>query len=226
MAQDDIREVFACKYRDGNDMNDLMSARDFYLSQAEDAEIRTPAAFVWVPITGSYDFDFLWFNNYDDLNAYGAGIDKRAGSADLQAIMARFASVADCSVSVSARTMVYAGGEQPVTEPPAFINTYACNFINDAGMPEALEMEEKIKEVLTEHDARKFILYRSVPITSRPGSADVYYYGVSGSAAAWAASETEINASESGQALNQHVASMLECRSNFFHGYSVVTPSE
>jgi len=44
--QADVREVFVCNYLDGKDMDDVLSARDFYLKQAKKAGLETPMAYV------------------------------------------------------------------------------------------------------------------------------------------------------------------------------------
>ena len=226
LAQGNIRESFACNFNDGQNMDDLMSARDFYLEQAKKAGIDPPVAFVWTPLkVADQAFDLLWFNNHADLAAFAMATDADVASPEMAAVLERFNSVVDCTSSISAHTMVYDGGEAPVTTPPAFIDAYACHFASGMGVADLDDMWKHHRIALNGLGIfTDMAVYTSVPITSGPHSADIYIYGVHDTASAWAARKAALASTDIGQSLGKHVNSVLDCDMALFHGQRIVSP--
>ena len=223
LAQQDIREIFVCSYNDGNDMDDLMAARDSYLEQAEKNDLELNEAFVWTPISGRRPFDFLWFNNYDNLVDYGEAIDARGSSPVVQAILARFAEVATCTSSLASRQTIYAGSEAPVSSPPAFISAYACNFQDGVRKSDMVDLREHLKGAMSAlGDREAYLLYETTPINSDQNSADLYLYGVNDNAATWGARTQSLVGSETGQSLIRHFDAILDCTNSHWSGIRVV----
>ena len=66
-----LLESFLCNFNDGQDMDDLLSARDYYLRQAEKAGITPEPAYVWTLFKGDLDFELIWHNVHANLAAFG-----------------------------------------------------------------------------------------------------------------------------------------------------------
>ena len=70
-----LLETFACNFHDGQDMDDLLSARDYFVRQAERAGITPRASYVWSRYKGGPDFDYVWLTVHQDLAAFAARAD-------------------------------------------------------------------------------------------------------------------------------------------------------
>lgn len=216
-----VREVYACNFKEGSDMDDLMSARDFYLKQMEKAGITADPAFVWTPIAGTPDWDFIWFNNLSNLNAFGQGFDKYEASPEGQAAAARFNSVARCDMSLATHQQFFDGGEFGATER-AVISSSACRLRHGQTMQNMQDLITHLKGVLADSDLHKsFLAYMNVPMVSTT-DADLFLYGVHENMADYAARTTEISTADSWGMLRRHFAQVLDCKASLWWGEPVV----
>ena len=209
-AREDVRETFACNFYDGKDMDDLMSARDFYLKQAQKAGFKTPNAFVWTPFKGDFKHDFLWFNDHADLQAFASATDVAQTTPEMAVVQARFDSIADCSSGLTLRRRVYDGGEAPVTTPPAFIVASACKLNHGVRIADLGDLWGHVTSVLDTLGKHKaFHFYVGTPYRANSSSHDLFMHRVNDSASAWAARVEALDSSTAGQALGRHFNSLL-----------------
>ncbi|MFB3106552.1 MAG: hypothetical protein ACE1ZA_16740 [Pseudomonadales bacterium] len=226
-AQADVREVFVCNFIDGKDMDDVMSARDFYVRQAEKAGLEIPTSFVWTPFKGSFNYDVLWFSNYTDLSAFGAYTDAFAASSEMTAVDERFETVLDCRSGIAMRETVFDGGEPPVANPPAFISSSACTYRSGMAQADLGDLWGHLNDVLNELGTHTdFVFYSGIPFTSNPNSPDLRLYGVHDSASAWAGRAEAIRGSEAGQSLGRHFNAVLDCDNSLWIAQRVIPPLE
>lgn len=226
-----VREIYTCDFNDGKDMGDLMAARDFYLKQMEKAGQEPGMAFVWTPYKAPVDFDFLWANNQGSLMDYAKGADAFNGSAETQAAMERFNSVATCTSSLAMRRQLYqAEGEMnPGAEgDSAVINTLACNYRRGRGQDDLQDLAGHVTDVIGSLDLEDGGSgYMSVPtMGAGPNTRDVYFYGVTGSTEAWAERTMALQASPGMASLGRHFEAVLDCSNALFFGQRVVPPLE
>lgn len=216
-----VREVYTCNFKDGADMDDLMSARDFYVKQMDKAGIEPDPAFVWTPIAGTPDWDFIWFNNIANMNSFGQGFDKYDASPEGQAAAARFNSIARCNMSLSTHQQFFDGGEFGATER-AVVASSACRLRHGQTMENVQDLISHLKGVLGQSDLHKsFLAYMNVPIVSTTDM-DLFLYGVHENMADYAARATEISTSDSWGMLRRHFAQVLDCRASLWWGQPVV----
>ncbi|MEM8769537.1 MAG: hypothetical protein AAGE43_19025, partial [Pseudomonadota bacterium] len=67
-----VMATFACNFNDGKDMDDLRSARDFYVRESGKEGLETAPAYVWSLFKGGVPFDHIWFDLYANLGAFTA----------------------------------------------------------------------------------------------------------------------------------------------------------
>lgn len=225
-AQSYYGEVYVCDYNGDSDMEDLMKARDYYLSQAEKAEISTPPAFVWTPIKGPQDFDFLWFNFYQSATQYGEQMVAEAASAEMQSVTERFERVASCSSYLFVQEQVYNGGEA-MTGETAYLTSSACNFRQGMGHAELADLRRHLTGYLEAAGHTRLQAYQQYSITPTPNSPDVRLFAVHDDAAAWGALTDSLRASDAGRMLDRHWNTVLDCATAHLLGRQVVAaPAE
>lgn len=224
-----VREVYTCNFNDGKDMGDLMAARDFYLKQMEKAGQNAGEAFVWTPMKASMDADFVWFNSQGSLMEYAEGADAFNSSAEGQAAMERFNSVASCSSSLAMRRQIYqAEGEMTPGADGAVINTLACNYNRGSGPDDLTDLVNHVARTVGSLDlADGGSGYVTVPtVGAGPNTRDVYFYGVTASMKTWAERNMALQASEEYPSLSRHFENVLDCNNALFVGQRVVPPLE
>ena len=217
-----IREVYACNFKGNSDVGDLMSARDYYLQQLEKADLEPSDAFVWTPIAGAPDVDFLWFNNAENLNEFGRASDAYYATEEGRAADSRFESVADCTMSLSTRQLVYDGGALEVEDNSAIIGAAACRLRHGQNMANVQDLITHLRGVLEAsdmHDA--FLAYIEVPMVSSTDM-DLYFYGVHDSMTDYAARTTMVQTADSWGMLRRHFEQVVDCNSSLWNGMQVV----
>ena len=168
-AQSYFGEVYVCDYEGDSDMEDLMKARDYYLSQAEKAGIPTPPAFVWTPIKGPQDFDFLWFNFYQSATQYGEQMVAEAASADMQSVTERFERMSSCSSYMFVQEQIYNGGDA-MTGETAYLTSSACNFRQGMGPAELADLRSHLTDYLQAAGHTRLQVYQQNSITPTPNT--------------------------------------------------------
>ena len=224
-----VREVYLCDFNEGKDMGDLMAARDFYLKQMEKSGQEPNMAFVWTPYKASTGFDFVWANNTANLMEFARDSDTFNASAEGQAAMDRFNTVATCSSHLAMRRQTYqAEGELNPSPDGAVINAFACNYRRGHGPNDLEDLVGHVSEVAGSVDlADGAAGYVSVPgIGAGPNTPDLLLYGVNGSLEKWAARGEAFQASAGAPSLMRHLQTIVECSGSLFYGQRVVPPLE
>ena len=222
-AQADVREVYGCNYLDGKGMDDLMSARDYYLKQSKKAGLATPDSFVWSLFKGDVPVDVLWFSNYTDLMDFAKQSDAAAGSSEMAAVNARFETVVDCNATLASREQVYDGGEFAVTGGSAFISSFACMLNDGVTSANLNDLWNHVRGALgTMDEYKNFVLYAATPLTPGANAADIYIYGVNDNTTAWATGQAAFEGSKAGQSLGRHFEALMDCNSSLWIGQKVV----
>ena len=225
-AQADVREVFMCNYLDGKDLEDVMSARDFYVKQAKKAGIEIPASFVWTPYKTTATSDLLWFSHHENLAAFAATADAGAASPEMTAVQARFDSVVKCNTAIGTNNLIFDGGELDVT-PPAIITSNACNLKPGVGAAELKDLWGHVRATLGGMEEYKNgVFYSHTPITSSSTTPDLFLYGVSDTVTDWASKRAAFAASQAGPSLGRHFQAVMECNNSLWMGQRVIPPQE
>jgi hypothetical protein len=216
-------EVFGCNFNDGQDMDDLMGARDLYLKASEKAGVPAAPAFVWSPVKVTPGgIDYLWFNYHPSVAAYGAAFDARMGS-EFQEVIERFNRVSTCRSALFSEEQVYAGNEQLSGGGPFYITSAACNFRPGADASSLPDLNAHANDYLSQagtHD--DFILLQRTPVTGSADGPDIRIAAVHNSASDWAARQESLAASEGGRMLMRHFQNVFECSSSHWSSQNMV----
>ncbi len=224
-AQSYYGEVYVCDFNGDSGMEDLMKARDYYLSQAEKAGVGTPPAFVWTPIKGPRDFDFLWFNFYGSATQYGEQMVAEAASSDMQSVNERFERLASCSSFLLLQEQIYNGGEA-MTGETAYLTSSACNLREGMGPIEFADLRNHLTGYLKAAGHTRLQVYQQNPITPTPDSPDLRLFAVHDDAAAWGALTDDMRGSDGGRMLGRHWNTVLDCSTAHLLGRQVVAAPE
>jgi hypothetical protein len=221
-----VRQTFACQFVNGAGMDELLAARDNMVDKIPSIEgVNAVPAFVWTPFKGNFDYDVLWFDQFENLNHWGADQDAWNASPIAAQVDAVFNEVIDCSSGISVRQVAYEGGEPlEANDPPALISSSACTLnegknINDVHA--ALQVVKTTLDGLGTH--KTFVAYMNTPITNS-SAIDMYFYGVHPDVSTYTARSTAIQTSDAGQAMAAAFAEVLSCRNSLWYGQPVVTP--
>ena len=218
----EIREFFACNYLEGKDIDDLMSARDFLVEQFDELGVDYGNTILWTPYKTNNELDFLWFNNYANLNQYGSQSEIFDDSLQGQHALQRFNNIVLCTSGLVTQEQIYDGGSPPVTSPSAMVFSAACTLRPGKTMADVTPAVNHYVQVLDDlgtHSA--YVAYMQTPIISSAGR-DVYFYGVYDSIAAYAARNTELLTSEGGVAVGAHFNEVLACETALWNGEIII----
>ena len=217
-----VLATFACNFKDGKDMDDLMSARDYYVSESKKAGISTPEAYVWSRFKGGVPFDHIWFDLHANLADFAAGAEEYR-NADMSKVDDRFDAIETCEANVSTVRSLFQGGETSPPNGSAFISSNACSFRDGAGPESMADLEGHVGVVLGGLDEYKSVsIFAATPITQGPNSADIYIFSVNANPSAWAASVAAVQSSPGGPGLGRHFNGTLDCSSSLWFAEQVV----
>ncbi|TDJ33259.1 MAG: hypothetical protein E2O61_12670 [Gammaproteobacteria bacterium] len=218
-----ILETFACNYNDGQDIDDLLSARDYMVKQADKAGVTLAPSYLWSRYKGGVDFDTIWFTLHESLAAFAAEGEAFRTAPELAGVDAKFDPVATCESNISTAQVVFQGSEAGPPGGSSFIQSNACMFRNGADADDIADFANHLSDVLgniSAYNSTTFVT--ATPITSGPNSADIYLFSVNDSQSAWAASRTAFQASDGGAALIRHFNTILDCNASLWFSQQVV----
>lgn len=219
-----ILEAFLCNYNDGKDLDDLMSARDFYLKQGEKAGIALPPAYVWSLIKGDGQYELLWFNVHDNLKAYGAATDAYA-AADMAAADDRFDTVASCTSNIATVNQFFEREVEPVEgDDTVVVSSSACQFRHGVGAAHVPDLTGHIAGVLGEMgDNAPTGVFMADPITGGgPVQIDRFIFNVNDDMSSWSNFVSSLVTSEAGQRLGRHFNMVFNCTASLWAAQQVV----
>jgi hypothetical protein len=219
-----VLETFFCNYNPGKDRDDLDAATNFYLKQAEKAGITPTNAFLWTHTNGAAPWDMLWLNVHDNLVAFGEADDAGAAAPEMEAVGARYDSVATCTNGLATVTAVLPPPEGSNATPDGgTLVTYACRFQPGRG-PDALpDLGSHIAEVNKGlGDAGLNAVFQIIPMNGNPQMPDVVLVAGAGSTTAWANNIAALNTTPAGQSLLRHFNAVVDCDMNLWRSEEVV----
>ncbi len=214
-----LLETFACTYNDGQDMDDLLSARDYFVRQAERAGITPRESYVWSRFKGGPDFDYVWLTVHQDLAAFAA----RADGDPLPGVGERFRAVAECQTGIMEISPVFLGADTDGPNEESFVSVSACSPRPGIGPDDIADLNGHISGVLGNLDTHKtFVLFAGTPMTPGPNTPDMFYFGVSENASAWANGVNAIRSA--GGSLGRHFNGTLDCDQSLWFSQQVIAP--
>ena len=221
-----ILDTYACDFNDGKDMDDLMSARDYYVEQYEKNGLTAPTAYLWSLVKGNAPTEMIWFDVHENLKAYAQSADAAAAATGLEKVQERFDAVITCQSSNIATIMpVYQ--RESASSGPVFISSNACNLQHGIRDEHVADLERHIAGVLGGMDGvTPQAIYMATPISAGPNSADRYLFAVNDSVSGWADFVMGVGASEAGAQLRRHFDMVLDCNTSMWSAQQVVGNAE
>ncbi len=216
-----VREVFACNFLEGSDMDDLTAATDYMLEHLEMGGLPTVTTFVWTPLKSNNEYDFLWFNQFESLQQFGTLFDQYMNDPHGQMIEARFNTIVECSSGLVSHTQIYDGGSLTVN-PPAFIAASACRLKAGHSLDEVAAVVGRFTDLIADlgsHSASTGFM--QIPLVSSAGM-DVYFYAVFDDAAAWGAADGAVQAAPQAAAIGADFNNLVRCNTSLWQGQNIV----
>jgi hypothetical protein len=227
-ASPPVMETYTCSYNAGKDMDDLMSARDYYVKQAAKAGIELPASYVWSLSKGDLPFDLVWLTPHANMVAFAEASDAEAASSDMSGIGARFDAVVNCTAGLGALTPVF--GTPPSPEgagQAALVSGSACSIKHGMGAAEVQDLRDHIAGVVGSlGDNAPNFMFTLSPVTSGPNSPDILLFTVNESLTSYAKFREDIRTSEGGAMLGRHFNTVLDCSLALWNSQRVIAPAE
>ncbi len=218
-------ETWACTYNPGQDMDDLMSARDYYVKQAAKAGVTLSPAFIWLPFKGGVPMDFLWMSPHDSVGAFAAFSDTFAATPDLSGVQARFDNVASCQPGLNVIMPVHQreGADAEDNDDTAHITSFACDFKHGRGGADLIDLRNHIAGVMGGMgDNSPNSTFMVQPITGGANVRDMYLFSVYNNVSAWSSFTGAMLPSEAGQSLIRHFNVVVDCDQSLWSGMQVI----
>jgi len=220
-----VRQVFACDFVNGAGMEELLAARDNMVAKIPQIGVKAVDGFLWTPFKGNFSYDVLWFDNFENLNHWGADSVAWAASPVGAEVDAVFNEVIDCGSGLSVRENIYEGGESLPTggNGRALISSSACKLQDGKNINDVRAAIATLKSTLDGLGTHKsFVAYMTTPLTNSSDN-DLYFYGVHPDASTYAARTTAIRTSEAGQRMGAQFREALDCQASLWWGQQIVT---
>ncbi len=218
-------ETWACTYNAGQDIDDLMSARDYYVKQAAKAGVELSPAYVWLPFKGAVPMDFLWMSPHDNLSAFAAFSDTFAATPDLSGVQGRFDNVASCRPGLNNIMPVHQreGADASDNDDTTHIASFACDLKHGRSSADLVDLRNHIGGVMgSMGDNSPNSMFMVQPITGGVDVRDVYMFSVYNNVSDWSSFRAAMLPSEAGQSLIRHFNVIVDCDQTLWSGMQVI----
>lgn len=219
-----IREYYVCNYLAGKDLGSLMAARDAAVEvMGEQIEA---TSFLWTPIKTNGESDFVWFNQWENLNAWGNWNQNYYRDRTYNELMENFTDMSKCGSGIMHHVPIWQGGEFQVTTGPATVVAYTCNFLPGGTMAEVNAAAGHLSQVLMSlGNHQNFNVFMHVPLVNNTGR-DVFIFGVYPSISEYAQGVSILQNSSEYAAVVAHFQSQVRCDTSLWDGQMVIQPQE
>ena len=220
-----IAETWACTYNGDNDMDDVLRARDYMVSQADKADLALADAYIWSLAKGNIPVETVWFTIHENFMAYTANSDAWVASGIGPGVLERFDAVSNCATGLATMRPVFGReGALPEDDTPTLIASQSCRFVNGAGPGHLADLASHTRDVMTVmgDNAPGFAAVME-PFTARPaGSPEVFMFSVFNNATEWGNYVNALFSTDAGQMLRNHQAMVVDCDLTVWSGMQVV----
>lgn len=227
-----IVQVFGCTLQDGRTMLDAREVLRDLAANAQEAENTDPqwGMFVWTPVRGTSEADFIMGVINSDLRAMSSGLSAFAGSEAGQALTQRMQAMANCGSAIMTSEQIADGaiGMTADANPDALVETFSCSIRSgsDAGdIDKAVAYWQTQMETIESESLANYDAYLWRPIRGSFGS-DFHWVGNSPSLTAWGDGLQAYMESEGGQKAQARFDQHSTCTSNLWAGYWLVVPEQ
>ncbi|MCZ6659529.1 MAG: hypothetical protein O7C67_19765 [Gammaproteobacteria bacterium] len=225
-----VREFYACNYQEGKGLDDLMAVRDLLVEEIAkigSADLSNQVTFLWTPFKATTDWDFLWFDMHENLNAMGRASDAYENSEAPAVLGPRFAEVLECpSSGIVTHEQIFEAAEEFVGDGPALVESFACTFHPGKGVADAREAVEFWQKTIDDLGIYKsYSAFMQIPLVSGTG-ADLYYFAVHANMTDYAARTSAYRTSAAGMEADSRFDDVQRCNSSLWLGQIIINPDE
>lgn len=217
-----ILETWACTYKDGKDMDDLMSARDYMLKQADKAGLTPPAAYVWSLFKGGVPVDYVWFNIYPNLEAWTRGVMEGGAAEEMDDVGERFDATSNCQTNIATMNVVHSKESDGDGNDVEMVNSFACRLKHGVDATDVADLRRHMAGVFGSMDSAPNFTATATPMTGGPQTPDIHLFSVYDNPADWSTFVGELVASAEGQMLIRHFGTTLDCDRTLWGARQVV----
>lgn len=210
-----IAETWACSYKEGQGIDDLLKVRDFMVAEASKNGLTLPPSFLWTLSKGDAPIDYLWFNVHQDISAYGAAADAFQASGIGPAVSRQFSALCDSAAGMGQAHLIFQQGDIP--SEPIFIVAAGCNYINGAGPERLAGLITNMRDVLAEMGDNAPAFSTAIESFTLPAlasqdplSQDVFLYSGFENASSWSNYIRALSTTKAGQRLRDSMDEMLQ----------------
>ncbi len=221
-----VVEGFTCNYNEGQDIDDLLAARDYYVKQAAKAGLEVGPAFLWSLVKGDTGIDLVWLRPHTSYAAYAAAMDAESAAPELAGVQARFDAVGDCVATLGTVNEVFTKeGADPTG--PAVINSNACRLHPGMGPDHVNDLRLHMNGVLGNMgDNTPLGVYTISPFVRGADTPDLVFFSVSESHSAYGKFMGAVLNSDAGQRVGRHINMLAQCRPAVWAGQQVIDAPE
>ena len=220
-----VLETWTCSYNAGKDIDDVLSARDYYVKQAARAGVDIGPAFLWSLIKGDLPFDAVWLAPHQNLGAFAASADAQTAASELADVNARFDSAATCTPRLGTTTSVVQRDVPDRGDAPAIVTAFACGVREGVTAEGIADLEGHIGDVLggMGDNAPNFV-FSLTPITGGANTPDWLLFNVFDNMTSWANFVGGLFGSDAGQQLVRHFGGVVDCDQAIWSSQRVIAP--
>ena len=224
-----VGEVFLCSFQDGKSWDDLDTAVDVYNEAVRQAGIEPINEFVWRPLRGQVDFDFVWAAYNENMNSWGAGVSGYLGSPGGAIADAVFGAMIDCDSAMNFVELIYdseaiTAGEREPGEAYV-IENYVCSFRADKTQADLQAAVDAWHAYVTELGLPMDV-YRRDPFLGTHPATDVSFFAVHPDVKTFAQTTTTYTTGAGAAAVLAGFNSTLTCHSSLWTSRQVSPPAE
>lgn len=220
-------ESWLCNYKEGQDISDLMGARDYLVRQADRAGLDIGPAYLWSLFKGDIDVDVIWHAPHQNLSAYAAAVDREAAAEEMSGVNARFDAVVDCRPVAGPMWQTHEREDAAPQEGATLIASNACMLKPGVGAAHVADLRGHIGSVMASlGDKAPNASYAVTPVSRGPTTAQLVLFNVFGNMGAYSDYIQAILPSEAGQRLGRHMGLVAECGQALWRSQQVIVPTE
>ena len=221
-----VLETWTCSYNPGKDIDDVLSARDYYVKQAAKAGVDIGPTYLWSLIKGDLPFDLVWLAPHQNLAAYAASADAQAAAPELSDVTARFYDAATCTPRLGTIQPVFQREVPDRGDAPAIVTAFACGLRQgvDPGVDMA-DLRGHIGEVLASMgDTAPSTVFAMTPTTGGINTPDWLLFSVFDNMTSWANFVGGLLGSDAGQQLVRHFGAVADCEQAIWGSQRTIAP--
>jgi len=224
-----IVQLFMCKLNPGKSAANVWELMETLAARNTE---RAPgfSVFLWTPLRGYFNYDYVWGVTSTDLNEMAEGLTNYMSS-NAEFMGPRFAALNErCDSTIASMERVKDGalGTTGDRKPDAIVETFACRINDGSTMADVDATVDMWKTEVAKLGSQALGSYEATvlkPFRGSDGNVDFGWIGASPDLATWARGGMDYYNSKGGQAVDARFQKVSRCRNAVWTGYWIVPPT-